>query len=258
MSYISKVLPQLKALRLSGLMENLDIRIQQSVEQRLSHGEFLALVLQDECDRRANCKLAQRIKRANFKVNRSLEEFNFNRAGLVVNTSQIFELATCRFIEEKCNVLMVGPTGTGKSHLAEAIGQKACLKGYDVEAYDFSRAMASLRAGHGDGTYQKRLQALVKPDCLILDDFGLKPMTNGADEDFHELVTERHKRGSILLTSNLEFEEWGIPFPNQVLAVASIDRLREDAHRVILDGPSSRTPRPIPGRVKEKSNKSRD
>lgn len=250
MNLLERMLPQLKALRLSGILDTVQIRNQQAVEQKLSHLEFLGLVLGDEHQRRENKKLNQRLRKANFEPGRSLDNFKFDRPDLEINTGQIFDLATCLFVNEKVNVLIVGPSGVGKSHIAQSIGQQACQRGHDVLFVSFAKAMTQLRAGRADGSYERKLQALVRPDVLILDDFGLKPLTSPADEDFHEIVCERYERGSIILTSNLDFEEWGNIFPNQVLGSATVDRLRHQAHRVLLDGPSNRKPKPMPSKGK--------
>lgn len=247
MNSIQKLLPQLKSLRLSGVLDTIEVRNQQAVEQKLSYLDFLALVLNDEFERRENKKLQRRLRKANFGQDRTLENFRFDVHGLSVNKGQVFDIATCLFIEERVNVLIVGPTGVGKSHLAQAIGHQACRKGYDVCFCSFYKTMAQLRASRADGSYERRLQSLSRPDLLILDDFGLKPLTTPADEDFYELVSERYERGSIVLTSNLDLSEWGGVFPNPVLGAATADRLRHQAHRVVVEGESFRTPRPSPG-----------
>jgi DNA replication protein DnaC len=126
MNTFDKMVPQLKSLRMSGLLGTLEVRNRQAVEQQLSYTDFLSLVLQDEYERRESKKLSQRIRRANFKGERTLDNFRFDISGLKINSSLVFDLGTCKFIEEKVNVLMVGPTGVGKSHLAQAIGWNAC------------------------------------------------------------------------------------------------------------------------------------
>jgi DNA replication protein DnaC len=246
MNVIQKMLPQLKALRLSGILDTLEVRNRQAIEEKLSHPEFLALVLSDEFERRENKKLGLRLRKANFQGDRTLENFNFGQPGLEVNKAQIFDLATCMFVDERVNALIVGPTGVGKSHLAQAIGHQACRRGLDVLFCGFHKMLGQLRAGRADGSYDRKLQNFLRPDLLILDDFGLKPLQSPADEDFHELVTERYERGSIVITSNLDFCEWGSAFPNPVLGAATIDRLRHQAYRVVLEGDSFRKPRPLP------------
>lgn len=248
MANFDKFLPQLKALRMSGILDTLDVRIKQAIDQKLSHVEFLGLVLQDEYERRENKKLRSRLRKANFRGDRTLDNFKFDVPKLKVNRSQIFDLATCIFVEERVNVLIVGPTGVGKSHVAQALGHQACLRGFDVLTFDFNKLLGHLRAGRADGTYERRLQNLLRPDVLILDDFGLKPLSSPADEDFHTIVSERYERGSIVLTSNLDFSEWGGVFPNPVLASATVDRLRDNAHRLVIEGDSFRKPKPHPGR----------
>ena len=243
---IDNMLPQLKSLRFSGVLDTLDIRNQQAIEQKLSYVDFLALILNDEYERRENKKLRLLLRRANFEGERTIENFAFDAPNLKINKAQIFDLATCAFIRERVNVLIVGPTGVGKSHVAQAIGHSACRRGFEVQFSSCHKVLAQLRAGRADGTFERKLQALLRPDLLIMDDFGLRTLTPPADEDFHELVTERYEHGSIVLTSNLDFTEWKTAFPNQVLAAATVDRLRHMAHRVIIEGESYRRPRPIP------------
>lgn len=248
MNTLEKMLPQLKTLRLSGLLDTLEVRNKQAIEQKLSFIDFLSIVLNDEYERRENKKLNLRLRRANFQGERTLENFRFDEANLKVNKAHIFDLAAGAFIDERVNALIVGPTGVGKSHLAQAIGHAACLRGREVQMVLCHKMLAQLRSSRADGSFDRKMRALLQPDLLIIDDFGLRPLVPPADDDFHELVSERYERGSILLTSNLDFPEWGTAFPNPVLGAATVDRLRHQAHRVIIEGDSYRRPRPTHGK----------
>jgi DNA replication protein DnaC len=235
---------QLKRLRLSGIVDTLDVRIRQAVEDKRSHIEFLIQLLEDELERREQKKLSTRLRRASFVSEKTLEGFNFD-ARPTLNRQWILELSSCVFIEEKSNVLLVGPSGVGKSHLAQAIGHKACRRGFDVMYLSMNKLIKNLHAGRADGTYERRFANLCRADLLIVDDFGLKPLRPPADEDFHELIAERYERGSMIVTSNLDYGEWGQAFANPLLASATVDRLRHNAHCLVIEGDSYRSPRPM-------------
>ena len=145
MDLTAQLTQQLKRLRLSGILDTLEVRIQQAIEQKLSHTEFLLQVAQDEVERREVKKLSTRMRRASFAGEKTLEGFNFD-AKPTLNRQWILELSTCVFIEEKANVLVVGPSGVGKSHIAQAIGHKACRRGYDVLYMGMSKLLKHLNA----------------------------------------------------------------------------------------------------------------
>lgn len=239
-----QLLHNLKLLRLSGILDTLEVRNRQAIEQKVSHTEFLTLLAQDEVDRREQKKLSTRLRRANFIGDKTLENFNFD-ARPTLNRQWILDLATCNYIEERSNVLLVGPSGVGKSHLAQALGHMACRRGYDVVNFTVSKMLVHLHTGRADGTFERRFLNLARVDLLILDDFGLKILRPPADEDFHELVAERYERGATIITSNRDFSEWGSAFANPLLASASIDRLRHNAHCIVIEGDSYRTPRSV-------------
>ncbi len=176
-----------------------------------------------------------------------MEDFDFSRLPNL-NRALVHDLATGRFIEEKVALLVVGPCGTGKSHLAQAIGHSAARQGYDVLFTTQTQLLASLRNAQAVGNYERRLQALSSLPLLIIDDFGLKPLRPPEDEAFHDLVAERYERAATILTSNLDFGEWGDAFPaNKMLGAATLDRIRHGAYRVVLEGDSYRSPKPTAG-----------
>lgn len=246
MNPIPELNPALKQLRLSGILDSLDVRNRQAIDGKLAYTEFLALLVQDEVARREQKKFTSRLRRASFRAQKSLDAFDFNRLP-GVNRAQIADLAAGRYLDEKAPVLIVGPCGTGKSHLAQALGHCALRQGRDVLFTNQSQLTASLNAARAIGSYDRKLQQLTRIDLLIIDDFALKPMRPPHDEDFHELIAERYERAASIVTSNLDLDEWGDAFPaNKMLGAATLDRLRHGAYRVVLDGASYRSPRPVP------------
>jgi DNA replication protein DnaC len=229
----------LKKLKLSHITDYLPQRNRESIERKLAYPEFLSLLLQDETLGRENKKLQARLKRASLRGDKTLENFDFD-FNSKINRAQIQELASCRFIAEKSPVLIVGPTGTGKSHIAQALAHCAIRQCIDVLWLSQSKLFNELQAAKASGRYDKKFSELAKVTVLIIDDFGLRPMRSPQDEDFHDLISARYECASTIVTSNLDFSEWGGAFPNQLLAAATLDRMRHNAHRIILDGPSFR------------------
>lgn len=234
----------LKQLRLSGILDSLEARNREAIDRKLAFTEFLSLLLHDELARRDQKKLDLRMRRANFRNQKTLEGFDFDRLpGL--NRAAVHDLATCRFIEEKVAVIIAGPCGTGKSHLAQALGHAAARQGHDVLFITQTQLMSSLRTAQAMGTYERRFNYLAKIPLLLIDDFGLKPLRPPEDEDFHDLIAERYERTATVLTSNLDLDEWGAAFPaNKMIAAATLDRLRHGAYKIELDGESYRSLKP--------------
>lgn len=240
---LPELAPLLKCLRLSGILESLPERNREAMDAKLSHTEFLALLIQDEVARREHKKFALRVRRAGFRAQKTLEEFDF-AFNPNINQLLIKDLASGRYLDEKVAVLIAGPCGTGKSHIAQALGHEAVRHGHDVIFTSQRRLLAQLQAARATQTYERRFQTLARVPLLIIDDFGLKPIEPPQDDDFHELISERYERHATIVTSNLAFEEWGSAFANQLLAAATLDRLRHGAYCVVLQGVSFRAPRP--------------
>jgi DNA replication protein DnaC len=249
MNPMPALIPMLKEIRLSGILDSLESRNRQAIEDKLAYTDFLALLLQDEVARRSHKKLAVRLRRANFRNQKTLEDFDF-AFNPSVNRALILDLATGRYIEEKAPVLIAGPTGTGKSHIAQALGHAAIRQGYDVLFTTQSKLLGLLQAARATNTLERRFQSLAQTNLLIIDDFGLKPIRPPQDEDFHDLIADRYERRATIVTSNLDFPEWGEAFPNRLLGAATLDRLRHGAYRVLLEGDSYRAPRPFPEKSK--------
>lgn len=230
---------KLKLLRLGGVLETLDVRVKQAVDEQMSYADFLQRLLEDELERRNHKQLAMRVRRANFQTDKTLERFDF-AFNPQVNKHMVLDLSTCQFVARKQSVLVVGPSGVGKSHLAQALGWEACKRGYDVLYATCARLLATLAAGRIDGSYDRRLQALIRPDLLILDDFGLKPLKPPANEDMYDIINERYEKGSLMLTSNRAVSEFPALFGDPLLASAGLDRLLHNAHVLVINGPSYR------------------
>lgn len=233
------LIPKLKALRLSGILDTLEVRTQQALAEQWTYGDFLERLLEDEVERRGQKQLALRVRRAALNTGKTLETFDFTfNPG--VNRQLIYDLATGNFIRDKRNVLLCGPTGVGKSHLAQGLAHEACRRGFDVVFTDAHKLLRHLQAGRADGTYDKRLAAYTRVDLLVIDDFGLKPMQPPAAQDLYDVINERYERGAILLTSNRAPAEWATWFADPLLASAGLDRLSHRAHVLIITGASYR------------------
>ena len=241
MSPKDDLVPMLKKLRLSGVLQSLDLRTKQAVEDNLALSEFLYRLLADEVERREARQLMQRIRRASFEHAKTIEDFDFTFNGSVPK-AKVLELATCAFVERHDNVLVVGPTGVGKSHLAQAFGHRACRAGFSVAYVGAHELLMQLRAARGDGSYDKRILRFTGPDVLIIDDLGLRGLAQDEPADLYEIVRNRYEHGSTIITSNRAIEEWAPMFGNPLLASAAMDRLLHHAHVLVIEGDSFRNP----------------
>lgn len=229
----------LKQLRLSGIAESLETRLDQAREASLGYLEFLQIILQDEVERRHAHGVQRRLKQAAFQEQKGLEEFDF-KAVPGVNPKEIKDLATGLFIERKEHVILYGPPGTGKTHLAQALGNRACRNQYSVLFTTAAKLFRKLAAARIDGSYEEAMRIYLKPQLLIIDDLGLTGFTQEQTEAFYEIVAERHHTGSIIITSNRPPGDWPGLFPDQVLANSLMDRLAHKAHHLPLKGESYR------------------
>lgn len=246
MNPVPELVPLLKQLRLSGILDSLEARNRQAIDSKLAYTEFLSLLIQDEVARREQKKFTLRLRRASFRASKTLDQFDFDRLPKL-NRSLIHDLATGRYLTEHAPILIVGQVGVGKSHLAQALGHCAIRQGVDVVFSSCTQLTASLNAARATGGYERKLTALARVPLLIIDDFGLKPLRPPADEDLHDLIAERYEEASTIVTSNLDFTEWDEAFPNnRLLASATVDRLRHNAYCIELEGPSARDPKIAP------------
>jgi DNA replication protein DnaC len=238
--------PILKKLRLSGTLHTLELRNRQAIEDQLPYPEFLYRLLGDELARREAKQLERRTRYAGFEAMKSLEDFEFG-FNPKIPKAKIIDLATCQFVTRKESVLLVGPSGVGKSHLAQAFGHRACRLGHSVLYLTANKLFAELRAARADHSYDRKLARLSNLALLVIDDVGLRALRQEEPEDLYEIIRQRYERGATILTSNRAIEEWPALFGDALLASAAMDRLLHHAHVIAIEGDSYRNPPPRRG-----------
>jgi DNA replication protein DnaC len=236
----------LRTLKLSGMLATIEARLAQARAGELGHIEFLQVLCEDEISRRETMSMTRRLRKARFEDQATLEGFDFT-ASPKLPAAQIRDLAALRWLHAGESVILYGPVGVGKSHIAQALGHLAIRHGADARFLKTSRALAHLAGGHADRTWDKRLRELTHPAVLVLDDFAMRELTAAQADDLYELITERAGR-SLILTSNRAPADWYPLFPNPVVAESLLDRLINTSHQIFMNGPSYR-PNKRPGRV---------
>ena len=233
---------QLHALKLTGMLDALDQQQAQPATHDLAFEERFALLVEREVLYRENRRLARLLKEARLRVDACIEDIDY-RHPRGLQKSRMAQLASLDWIRQSLNLCLTGPTGCGKTWIACALGNQACRQGLSVRYLRLPTLLEQLRIAHGDGSYVRLMGQLLKTDLIILDDWGIQPLTRQQRNDLMEVIEDRHDRRSTLIASQLPIEHWHEYIGEATLADAILDRLLHGAHRLKLSGESMRKER---------------
>jgi DNA replication protein DnaC len=239
MSTESQLLKMLKELRLTGMSNSLSLRISQAKDGSMSIEELLAMLYQDEIEYRKQAQLKRQITHAKFEEVKTFDSFELDGYSLKVRHA-IRDLMIGQFIKEKHHVIIMGPVGTGKTHLAQALGMIGCQKNKKVTFVRTNDLLNEFHRSRADETSDKLFKRYSKLDMLILDDFGLKSLSPEQSVDLYDLIAATHLHASIVITTNRKIENWMDVFYDPVMANAALDRIVNKSYRIILEGESYR------------------
>lgn len=239
METMAQIKSNLKELRLRSFYDNLEQRNMEAIKTKMSYVDFLLSLTQDEVDSRKFKKKERSIKKANLGKFKPILEFDFD-FNPNINRQQIMNLATCQFVARCENIILVGPAGVGKTCIAKALGFEACNREHKVLFIRTAKMLEYIYSGKADATYQKKLDEFIKPNLLILDDWGMTSFNDTMLNILNEVVSERYENGSTIITSNRPFAMWGELFSEPVISSALLDRLFHNAHKIKFQGKSYR------------------
>lgn len=229
----------LRRLKLSKMLDTLPERLTHARQKKMPHQDFLLTVLSDEASRRDSNAVQLRAQRAHLECDMRLELWD-NTADVTYDHALLAELATLRFIEAHQHVALIGPVGVGKTFLAHALGHIACRHGITTLAVRADKMLKLLKHARLDNSFDVEMRKLINPGLLIIDDFGLDALDVHESKDAFEILTERHRAGSVIITSNRGPDEWHPLFADPLRAQAAIDRFTSSSFDLVIDGASYR------------------
>jgi DNA replication protein DnaC len=239
MSQTAQLKTQLKTLKLSGMLDNLDLRLLEAQQNQLAYSEFMSMILTDEIETRNMRKVKRLLIQSGMGSEKTLENFDFS-FNPSINAVYIRELATCRFIERGEGVFFIGPSGTGKTHLAKALCHQACRKHLSAAFYSFHHFFNELEKAELKNQLATLIKKLIKVDLLVIDDFAFKKIDPKSSEYLYNIVDARYAVKSIILTSNRAITDWPAVFPDPLVANAIMDRIAHHSYQIIIKGESYR------------------
>jgi len=236
---VHPIVDKLQSLRFFGMRCAFEEQMQTPDIDQLSFEDRMGLLVDREMTERQNRRFKTRLTKAKLRQNACVEDVDFrHKRGL--DKSVFMQLTDCQWVKEALNVLIIGPTGVGKTYLGCALAHKACLQGYSTLYFRLPRLLQELGIAKADGRYDKILKTLSKTHLLLIDDWGLKPLVKEQSFDLLEILEDRHGLRSTLVTSQLPVENWHEIIGNPTLADAILDRLIHNAYRINLKGESMR------------------
>ena len=239
---IHPILEKLQQMKFYGMLKALEEQMQMADIEKLSFEDRLALLVDREMTERENRRLKTRLRKAKLRLNASIEDIDF-RHPRGLDKTLFMQLADCRYLKEHNNVLIIGPTGVGKTYLACALAQNACRNGYTALYFRLSRLLHELSIAKADGRYSKMLKSISRADLLVLDDWGLSKFVKEQRHDLLEILEDRNELRSTLVTSQLPVKHWHEIIADPTLADAILDRFIHNAYKLVLEGDSMRKKR---------------
>lgn len=237
---MNEITKKLSSLKLAGIARNLEIRNRYAIESNLSYIDFLNVLIEDELTNRKTNSYVKRFTKSKLSSSKTIDSYDFTYQPKL-NKKEMLDLASCRFIQEHENIIFMGNPGVGKTHLANAIGVEAIKMGYGAYLIHASELIQKLVSKKADGTYYSFLKEMLRYNLLIIDEIGFKKISPSFADEFFEIIRNRYENGSVIITTNRPFEEWGNIFGDVVLASAIIDRLVHHSHIIKITGGSYRT-----------------
>jgi DNA replication protein DnaC len=237
-----ETLEKIKKLKLSGMARAYQTSLENNILSKLSADELITMLVEAEWDDRLNRNIERRLRNAKFRYQSSIENIDYE-ADRNLDRNQMMRFAECTYISKQENILITGSTGIGKSHVATALGHQACTLGYKVYYANMAKLFSKLKMGKADGSYMREISRIERQDLLILDDFGLVPIDNQNRSALMEIIEDRHKKASVIITSQLPVNCWHEVIGEKTIADAILDRIVHDAHRIELKGESLRKTR---------------
>jgi DNA replication protein DnaC len=232
-------LSQLSRMKLYGMQHAFESLLSNHQHQSLTHDELISMLVQAEWEARENKSLSRRVKSARFRYQASMDEIVFLPTRNLDKT-QVLRFSECRFMEQAENIIITGPTGVGKSFLVSAIGHQACSQGYKVLYTNSQKLFPMLKMAKADDSYKKELKRIERSDLFILDDFGLQQMDTHNRLSLLEIIEDRYKQKSMIISSQLPLDKWYDIIGESTIADAILDRIAHDAHKIEIKGESMR------------------